>query len=90
MHGPDFGAGQHGDHQFRDAAHVDGDPIPFAHAQGAEHAGEFAYLVIKLLIGVGARVPFLSLKNKSRLVARIGARVAVQGVVDNVHLGVVG
>ena len=39
----DLGAGQHGDGQFGDAAHVDGHAVAFLYAHAAQDVGEHAH-----------------------------------------------
>ena len=53
---PDAGAGQHGNHQFGDHRHIDGDHIPFAYAQPAEDVGEPAHLVEQAAVGEPAHL----------------------------------
>jgi len=86
MHGADLGAGQHGDHNFRDARQVNGDAIALHDAQRLEHAGKLAHLAIEGMIGVGTVLAGFALPDQRQLVAPPGLGIAVQAVVDNVDL----
>ncbi len=86
VHRADLGAGQHRDHDLRDAAHVDRDAIAFFDAHRAQHAGEAAHLAVKLLVGVGALLVVLAFPDQSSLVAPPRLLVAVERIGHDVRL----
>ncbi len=79
-------AGEHGDRQLGDHRHVDADPVAALDAEGAQHVGEPAHLVVQLGVGDRAGVAGLALPVVGDLVAEPGVEVAVEAVVGDVEL----
>ena len=86
MHRADLGASQHGDHDLRDAAHVDRHAVALVDAHGAQHAGEAAHFALELVVGVAALLVLLALPQQRDLVAPPRFGVPVQRVVHDVDL----
>ncbi|TNC93694.1 MAG: Acetyl-CoA synthetase [Stygiobacter sp.] len=87
MHRAQTGAGQHGDHRFRDHGHVDENAITLAHAQTAQQAGELGHLILQLGIGDGTNgVGDRAVIDDGGLSAATIFDVAIDGVVAGVDL----
>jgi hypothetical protein len=84
--GADLRGRQHGDHDLRDAGHVDGDPVALANAHGLEHVGELADVAVERVVRVGPDVALLAHPHQRQLVAPPGLLVPVERVVDDVAL----
>ena len=84
MGGADTRAGQHGNGQFWDHGHIDGDPVTLLNTQALQSVGKLADLSIKIPVGVDAPVARFALPNDCRLVAAAGGQVSVQTIVGNV------
>ena len=87
MNRPDLSAGQHGNHDFWDARHVDRHTVAFFHAHRFEHVGELIDLTVERKIGVGAHAAAFAHPDQRQFVAPLRALMAVQGVVNDVALG---
>ena len=87
VHGPQPGAGEHGDERLGDHRHVDHHPVALGHALGGQSARETGHFVAQL--GVGERLQGLgdrAVVDHGRLAAAPAVHVQVEGVVAGVHL----
>ncbi len=82
-----LGAGQHGDHQFRDAAHVDRHAVAFFDAHALEDVGEAVHLLPQPPVAHEHLVAVFALPDDGQLVLAPGFDVAIKGVVDDIGLG---
>ncbi len=81
---PDLRAREHGDDDFRDPSHVDGDPVALARAHALQHVGELADLAVERVVREGPEIAWLAFPDQRELVAAPRLLVAIEGVVDDV------
>ena len=82
----DFRAGEHGDGQLRNHAHVDRDAVALGHAQRLQRVGEAIHFALEHAEGQHARIARLAFPDDGGLVAARRMRVAVHAVVGDVEL----
>src|SRR5674476_350051 len=79
-------AGQQGDGQFRDHAHVDDGAVAGLEAAGLQHVGETADQAVQLLVGDHALVARFAFPQDGDFVLPRGGEVAVNAVIGGVDL----
>ncbi len=88
VNGADAGAGEHGDADFGDDGHVDGDGVTTSDATALEQIGHATDVVVQLLIRDDARVgELVALPQQSGLLCTT-RKMAVHTVEAHVELGV--
>ncbi len=86
VHGPDPGAGEHGDDRLRDHRHVDDDPVPLLDAVVHECPGEQRDVVTELAVADRAlRLRHRAVVDDGCLVAAAAGDVTVDRVVAGVE-----
>src|SRR5450756_1915638 len=85
----DLSAGQHRDRQFRDATHVDRDPVALLHAQCLQHARELAHFAIEGVVGERALVAAFAFPNEGQLVAAMGLELSLIHISEPTRLGMI-
>ena len=81
----DPGTRQQGDHQLRNQRHVNGDDVPFLHAELFEHIRESGYFAKQVLISKHPAVARLTLPDDRRLVAVRAVAVPIDAVLRGVQ-----
>ena len=81
------GAGQHGDRQFRDHRHVQGDPVAgLEPGEVAQQRGELVHPVVQLTVGEGERLLRLRFPHEDqRGLVRVPLQMAVHAVIGRVQ-----
>ena len=84
--GPDPGAGEQGDREFRDHRHVDRHAVAALHAQPLEDVREPVHLAPKIVVRQHAALPRLALPHERGLVPPRSLEVPVEAVRGHVQL----
>ena len=85
MRRADLGAGEHGDGQLGDHAHVNRDAVAFADAERLEDVGEAIDFALEHSVGQHARIARLAFPDDGGFVAARRMRVAIDAVVGDVE-----
>ena len=83
------GAGEHGDCDFRDHRHVDGNAVALGHAERLQRVRGLLHLAQQVVVGNGAAVTWLADPVEGHLIATTGGNVAIDAVLRNVELTVI-
>ena len=87
VHGPQAGAGEHGDERLGDHRHVDEHPVPFGHALGRQGARKTGHFVAQLEVSEGLEgLGHGAVVDQGRLPAAAFVHMQVERVVAGVEL----
>src|SRR5262249_18503770 len=82
----DAGAGEHGDREFRNHWHVDGDAIAGTNALSLENVGELAHFAVEVLVAEYTAIARLAFPDNGGFVLARAGEVAIEAVVADVDL----